>query len=155
MADNHEQKITDVMRGIHHAAATASAMAIDHFQSVIKEHFIEDKEKGTLTPKTITIVVDGNSYTVPTVALYSHRTVLMKRLVVEMSVRVDEVDIKKLDNNLSRSSLRVTLGPRVKDRGADIINITAEFEDSEPPEGYARLIDEVLNRVSNAHNNGA
>jgi hypothetical protein len=83
--------------------------------------------------------------------------IVMDKMKVAMSVRMEEADVKQathdLDNSYAtRAAFKVQMSPRsdskTQGRPSDIIDIEMEFTAVDPPEGIMKVIDEYVNMIS-------
>lgn len=148
------QMLTDITRGMHHAASTTAAMLAQQYLRVI-DQFFDTEADGTMTAKMVKVWIDSDHYMmVPLISMVSPKGLALERLEVEMTVRIDEATVKKAtdtaDNSeATRSSFSVTMSPKsnVLGRRSDMTDIKMVFTAGEPPEGFSRLIDEYTNQI--------
>lgn len=150
------QKLTDLTRGIHHAASTTQAMLAEQFIRMF-DQFFDAEEDGSLTAKMVRIQHPGDPerfIMVPLISLVSPKGILMNRMEVEMSVRIEEAYSKKAtdhsDNSgATRTSFKVSFAPKsgLLGRRSDLTTIKMIFETNEPPEGVMRVIEEFTNGI--------
>lgn len=149
-------QLTDVTRGLHHAASSTSALLAEHYIKLLGQYFDID-ENGNYEAKTVSIkLVDDKVVVVPLISLVAPKGLTLEKMNVGFSVRMREADVKaatdKLDGaNLTRSSFKVELSPNSSNsskRSSSVVDIDVEFAAQEPPEGIMRLIDQYASLVS-------
>ena len=149
------QKLTDITRGMHHAATTTSAMIAQQYIMMV-DQFFDSLPDGSIRAKMVKIFVDDKNYMlVPLVSLVAPKGLTLDKMKVHMSVKITEAEAKlatsEYDNSeAERSSFTVSLSPRSKEgtrRRSDVVDIEMEFSAIEPPEGIMRLIEQYTNRV--------
>ncbi|MBF0450088.1 MAG: DUF2589 domain-containing protein [Candidatus Magnetomorum sp.] len=155
--------LTDITRGLHHAASTTYAMIAQQYLLMLDQFFDRSEkadEDGHAMYKAKMVSIDmGNNYKVniPLVSLVAPKGLALDEMKVELSVRASESDVKKatheLDNsNAERASFTVNLSPKQKNgnnegRSPEIIDITLTFKASDPPEALMRVIDMYSNLI--------
>ncbi len=151
-----EQQLTDITRGMHHAASTTAAMIAQQYIRII-DQFFDKRPDGTLEAKMVKIYITEKEYMmVPLISLVSPKGISLEKMRVEMSVRITETTLKEatdqVDNsNATRSSMKVQLAPKHKDnfgkRRDDLTEIEMIFTAGDPPEGIMRIIDDYTNLI--------
>lgn len=151
------QRLSDITRGLQHAAQTTLSMVAEQFIQTMQQ-FFDPLDDGTLKAKTVRVQVDENSYVlVPLVTLVSPRSLLLDRMRVNLSVRLESADVAPAtsdwDNapNLTRTSFRVATAPRGgsgEGRAGDTLDVELEFKAADAPESMMRVIDMFTNTVS-------
>ncbi len=151
------QALTDVTRGMHHAALSTSNMLANQYLYLMDQFFDKD-ENGLMSAKMVNVQLDeSHSMNVPLISMVAPKGLVMDKMKVAMSVRMEEADVKQathdFDNSdATRASFRVQLSPRsdsaAQGRSSDIIDIEMEFTAIDPPEGIMKLIDEYVNLIS-------
>ena len=154
--NNPQQKLTDITRGLHHAASTTAAMLAQQYIHLIDQFFDREKD-GTMTAKMVKVLIDQGHYMmVPLISLVSPKGLALERMEVEMSVKIDEATAKQATDNIdnsgaTRSSFKVSMSPRVVTtdgrRSSELTDIKMIFTAGEPPEGISRIIEEYTNIV--------
>lgn len=151
------QALTDVTRGMHHAALATSNMLANQYLYLIDQFFDKD-ENGILHAKMVrTQLDDTHEMNIPLISMVAPKGLVMDKMKVAMSVRMEEADLKQathdFDNSdATRASFKVQLSPRSEYAGekrqSDIIDIEMEFLAIEPPEGIMKVIDEYINMIA-------
>lgn len=149
------QKLTDITRGMHHAASTTSAMIAQQYIMMV-DQFFDSLPDGSIRAKTAKIFIDDKNYMmVPLVSLVAPKGLNLDKMRVQMSVQISEAEAKiatsEYDNSSAeRTSFTVTLSPKSKSetrRRSDVVDIEMEFTAMDPPEGIMRLIEQYTTRV--------
>jgi len=150
------QKLTDLTRGIHHAASTTQAMLAEQFIRMF-DQFFDSEEDGSLTAKMVRIQHPGDQnqfLMVPLISLVAPKGIVMNKMEVEMSVRIEEAYQKYAtdysDNSeATRCSFKVSFAPKsgLLGRSSDLTTIKMTFEAGDPPEGVMRVIEEFTNGI--------
>lgn len=160
-----DHKLTDITRGMYHAAATTNAMLAENFLYLLKQYFtIENDNEGNevYTPITKPIAItEDSTIELPLISLVSPKNFILDKMHVDFSIKVDDSNLKGIfdqidnelnQNNLTRSSFSVQISPssdpNSKRRPSDIIDIHMEFKASDPPEGIMRMIDQYTKMVA-------
>ncbi len=150
------QKLTDITRGMQHAASTTSAMVAQQYILMV-EQFFDSLDDGSIRAKMAKVYVDDNHYMLmPLVSLVSPKGITLDKLRVELSLQMSEAEVKdatsEMDNSLAqRTSFSVSLSPKGKGesrRRSDVVDIVMEFKATDPPEGIMRLIEQYTNRIT-------
>jgi hypothetical protein len=151
------QALTDVTRGMHHAALATTNMLANQYLFLLNQFFDED-EDGLMRSKMVNVQLDdSHSMNIPLISMVAPKGLVMDRMKVSMSVRMEESDIKRatheFDNSdATRASFKVQLSPRsestTQGRASDIIDIDMEFLAIDPPEGIMKVIDEFVNLIA-------
>lgn len=147
--------LTDITRGMQHAASTTTAMLGEQFLHLINQYF--DKEKdGTLRAKMVRVELSpGNMVNVPLISLVQPSAIVLKKLRIRMSIRIEEAEIKAAQKELmgnseaTRLSFKVSMSPRtgILGRRSDVTDIEMVFEGTDAPEGIMRLIEQHTNQI--------
>jgi len=147
--------LTDITRGMQHAASTTTAMLGEQFLHLINQYF--DKERdGTLRAKVAKIEVSpGQEIQVPLISLVQPSAIVLKKLRLRMSVRIEDAEVKMAARDLmgnseaTRLSFKVSMAPQTGflGRRSDITDIEMTFEGVDAPEGIMRLIEEHTNSI--------
>jgi len=155
----NSQALTDVTRGMHHAALATSNMLANQYLFLIDQFFDKD-DNGCLHAKMVRAQLDeSHCMNVPLISLVAPKGIIMDKMKVAMSVRMEEADVKEathdFDNSdATRASFKVQLSPRSEStnttghRASDIIDLEMEFTAVEPPEGIMKIIDEYVNLIA-------
>lgn len=150
-ASKEKQTLSDIARGIQHAVNTSQEMLEQHYLRMLGRYF----DKGN-NAKMVRIKVPPDSVMeVPLIALMSPTGMLLEELVLDLSLRIDETDIKKTrkpDGKIvERTSFVISVGggKKVDGKSKDTneIDIRMVFKIGDPPEGIARIVDEFTKKI--------
>lgn len=153
------QMLTDITRGLQHAASVTHQMTVQHHINLLEQFFDKD-ESGVLHAKHIEMAInDHHHMKVPLISLVKPNSLTLDEMKVSMAVRLDENTEKSWTDNIhhhqeTRSAFKVTLsGNRATKNPGDLIQIDLTFKATEAPEGLERLVDEYT-RLVQPHENG-
>lgn len=157
---NRQQKnlfqLTDITRGLHHAATTTSALLANHYMEMLHQYF-DLTEDGAYKAKMMEMTLpDEKTILVPLISLITPKGLALERMKVAFSVKVGEAITKsathEMDNSAAtRSSFKVELSPKSKTsdkRDSSIMDIEMEFGTTDPPEGVMRMLDKFSSLVA-------
>jgi hypothetical protein len=149
------QKLTDITRGMHHAATTTSAMVAQQYIMMV-DQFFDSLPDGSIRAKMAKIYIDDEHFMlVPLVSLVAPKGLTLDKMHVQMSIKVTEAEVKaatsEYDNSeAERTSFTVSLSPKSQGetrRRSDVVDIEMQFSAVDPPEGIMRLIEQYTNRI--------
>jgi hypothetical protein len=154
---NRQQALTDITRGMYHAASTTSAMLAQQYIRMI-DQFFDKEDDGTLAAKMVKIQLgDDHVIMVPLVTLVAPKGLTLDEMKVHMSVQISEAKAKLAtdladDSSATRTSFNVVLSPKtnILGRKSDVTDIEMIFKAGEPPEGVMRIIEEYSNMIKPA-----
>jgi hypothetical protein len=148
-----EQKLTDITRGMQHAASTTIALVADQYIRLL-EQFFDPTEDGTLKAKMVRVAIDDKRYVlIPLVSLLTPRGLTLDQMRVQLSVRLRDMDVLKAttqeESEVTRASFNVDLAPRSEkgERKGDVVDIEMVFHAVDPPESVMRVIDMYANLI--------
>jgi hypothetical protein len=152
-----QAQLTDLTRGLYHAAAATQAQLINQFTDLLKVFFDED-EDGTLKPKMVQIESGPALYQVPLISFVKPSGLLLKKMRVDLTVKIDDIDQKVVksdlhDGDATRASFKVTTSPKPNGhigRSSDAVDVELVFEADDTPEAVRRLIDELTEQYLHA-----
>ena len=150
------QQLTDITRGLQHAAQTTlSLLAEQHIRTV--DQFFVPEEDGIFKAKTVRVEIDPNHYVnIPLISLVPPKSLALEKMRVNMSVRLEETSstdaTSRFDSSgVTRSSFTVSTAPRGVEgerRKTDVIDMELEFSAGEAPEALMRVMDLFANLVT-------
>ncbi len=151
----NRQSLSDITRGLQHAAQTTLSVVAEQFIRTM-EQFFDPLEDGTLRAKTVRVEIGEGSYVmVPLVALVTPRGLAIDRMRVSLSVRVEVAEAKKATSWDNSEAMRTSFGVSIAPRGAtsdrrpgDVVDVELEFKALDAPESMMRLIDLFANAVT-------
>lgn len=149
-SDSFDQTLSDIVRGIAHAAQSANEISelaiLKHFN-----HFFEE-ENSCLIAKTAKIQIDEKHvFNIPLITLVDPSTLSLNEIEVKMAVRMQESTVKEQlhlvsdELKVQRTSFNVSLTGCRPDK-QDTIKVTMKFAKAEPQEGLSRML-ELLNNT--------
>ncbi|MDE1460751.1 DUF2589 domain-containing protein [Spartinivicinus poritis] len=152
--------LTNITRGMHHAAMTTTSMVAQQYVRLFEQFFDREDPKDPDSPlkaKMVEIKLgDNHSMYVPLISMVAPKGIVMDRMKVAMSVKMEEIELKKAtsaDNaeQMRRGGFTVSFQSNKRGKGdgryADEIEIDMEFQAIEPPEGIMRVIEEYTNLI--------
>jgi len=147
------QTLSDIVRGIAHAASAANEIQDRQFIQQVNQYFHKEAD-GTLVPKVVRAKIDDNTYMeVPLITMIDPSTIGLEEMEVRMGIRLSKSDVKEHvqnfndQNKVSRSSFNVSLTSCKPGERQDVIDVTMKFKKTDPAEGSSRLIDEMNGTV--------
>ncbi len=150
----NRENLASLMRGIHHAASSTHAMLAQQYMHMLKQFF--DEKDGKLMAKMTYVQIDDEHWIpVPLISLVTPRGLALDRMKVEMSLRIEESEVKQATidedgSHAERLALQVAISPKTKGSGqrpTDVTDIEIEFKAGDPPEALMRLIDAYPNQI--------
>lgn len=152
--------LTNITRGMHHAAMTTTNMVAQQYVKLFEQFFDREDPKDPDSPLTAKMVEiklgDNHAMNVPLISLVAPKGIVMDRMKVSMSVKMQEVELKKatsaMDNlDEMRGGFGVSFQANKRSKGdkrePDEIEVEMEFQATEPPEGIMRVIEEYTNLI--------
>jgi len=146
------QMLTDITRGMHHAASTTAAMVAQQYIRII-DQFFDQEDDGTISAKMVKVNIDKEHFMmVPLISLVAPKGITLDKMVVHLAVKIDEATIKeatdRADNSMAtRSAFSVSLSPKESTDSSDVTRIEMVFVAGDPPEGISRIIEEYSNQI--------
>ncbi|MCL6591594.1 MAG: DUF2589 domain-containing protein [Firmicutes bacterium] len=143
------QTLSDIARGIQHCVNSTMEIMEQQYLRILSRHFDENSNPKLIRMKT----PNGYELEAPSITLLSPKEIALEEMIVEMSVRVDQIHSKKVKSRgnapeLSRSSFMVSLAPKQPESRPDnVINIMMKFKAGDPPEGVSRVIEEFARQI--------
>ncbi len=114
-------------------------------------HMDKDPDTGKLHPKTVTVVLpDGREVTAATYSLCRTNTIGIHRASVSCSARIVDMQEDKGCGDMScgEHTARFHVSPTVSGGGRSSFEMTIEFEQREPSESEARVMESLDGVVS-------
>jgi len=158
-SDREMVMLTDITRGLYHAASTTHAMVANHYVGLLHQ-FFDKTTDGTLVPKVVVVQMpDETVVDLPLISLVEPKGLMLDKVNFDFAVVADPCDVKAatdhLDNlNLTRSSFKAEMTVKGEPEGHDytrrrgVIDVNMKFRATEPPEGLMRLFDKFASIVS-------
>jgi hypothetical protein len=156
-------KLTDITRGLYHAAASTYSMAANQYISLLSQYFDETLE-GTYVPKSVVVQLpDETTVNLPLISMVSPKGLMLDKVDFSFAVTADPSSLAEattdLDGlNLTRSSFKVEMAVHNSDASQEgarkrdgVVDISMKFTAVEPPEGLMRLLDKFASIVTPVH----
>lgn len=152
-------KLTDITRGLYHAASSTYSMVANQYINLLSQYFDETLE-GTYVPKTVVVQLpDETVMDLPLISLVAPKGLMLDKVDFDFAVAADPSSLAEattsLDGlNLTRSSFKVEMAAQNSDDGAGsrsregVVDISMKFRAIEPPEGLMRLLDKFASIVT-------
>jgi len=147
------QTLSDIVRGIAHAAESANDIGDMAVLNQLK-FFFDIGDDGTFVAKTARVKLNGDHYIdVPLVSLVDTGGMSLNEMEVRMSVRLTQAEVKEQlhaaaeDMKVQRSSFGVALTGAKSGTAGDVIDVVMKFKHAAPQEGMARVLDEVAGQA--------
>lgn len=127
----------------------------EQFLHLINQYFDKGKD-GTLVAKMVKIqTAPGQEMMLPLISLVQPSAIVLKKLRIRMSVKIEDAEIKAAQRDLmgnseaTRLSFKVSMAPQTGflGRRSDITDVEMTFEGTDAPEGIMRLIEEHTNAI--------
>ena len=128
--------------------------AVTESQNTIEQHYlgeiVEDYFEGDGTPKMIKVQLPGangqlREVHIPAITLVPHQGILIDEVEVEMKVKLsgseDEKDTKAQKQGKIR---KIITDFSNREGGKELATIRVKFKGSDPPEGLARIKDNLI-----------
>lgn len=146
--------LTDLTRGMQHAASTTTAMLGSQFIHLINQ-FFDKQSDGTYRAKMVQVELSPSHFVkVPLISLVQPSAIVLKKMRIRMSVKIEEAEIKEAtremmgNSDATRLSMRVSMSPKSKGRRkSDVTEVEMVFEGTDAPEGIMRLIEQHTNMI--------
>ena len=146
------QSLADIARGMQHAVNSTQELMEQHYARLIERYF--DESGKALSKKFI--LPGGHEMEVPLISLVPANGLLLKELTVDMSVRIDQAQVKSAapegeETHLTRASFQCSFAPHrgtSESKEMNSIDITMKFFAGDPPEGVARLMEYYVNALT-------
>ena len=151
------QKLTDITRGLQHAAQTTLSMLAEQYIRTLDQFFRPDRETGIFEAKTIRVKIDEKNFVnVPLISLVNPKGLALEKMHVQMSVRLEEAGTKSAtgrfdSSRVTRTSFKVSVAPRGiqgERRKTDVIDMELDYKSGEPPEALMRISDLYANTIT-------
>lgn len=152
-------KLTDITRGLYHAAASTYSMLGNQYINLLSQYF-EETSEGNYKPKTVIVQLpDDNVVNLPLISLVTPKGLMLDKVNFDFSVVMESAGLvdatTELDDlDLTRSSFKVEMAPRPPDASSEgqrktgVVDVKMEFKVNEPPEGIMRLLDKFASFVT-------
>ena len=141
--------LDDVFKSIYHAIVDAQNTVEQHYIGEIKEDYFDEKGHPLTTPVMLPVGEGGSMKTVeiPLITLVPHGSMNIESVSIDMKVALSSGD-DKIINSKKTSKLRKFITD-LSGRSKEMANITVKFKGGEPPEGLARIKDNLIKIIPN------
>ncbi len=154
--DEPAQNLTDVVRGIQWAVNSANHATENQFIATL-QRFFEEQEDGTYKAIEVELTIDEKHSTkVPLLSLVNPNGLFLKKMQVNMAVKIDKTNLKNIlkhdteeESDITRSCFNVSFSSKHKDitKRGDVIHLDMEFDACDLPEGVARIVEHFTNKI--------
>lgn len=146
--------LTDIVRGIQWAVNSAIQSTENQYIATLQK-FFEKQEDGSFKAVEVDIGIDDNHFMrVPLISLVNPNGLILKKMGVEMVVKIDRTQVKNIykedtdeESDVTRSSFNVSFSSKNKAGSGDVIKLNMEFEATESPEGVSRILEQLTNNI--------
>lgn len=151
-----DHTLSDIIRGIAHAAAAADEVQDQHFLKHLNRYFTQEAD-GSFVAKYARIKMPGGTHfvDVPLISLMDPGTLHLGEMEVRMGVRMSKSEVKKAvdqagrDVGMSRSSFQVEFTGAKPGTRQDVMDITMKFKRPESGlEGVTRIIEDLNQTIT-------
>jgi Protein of unknown function (DUF2589). len=149
---NQHCTLSDIIRGVLYSVNCSQEILEHHYDNMLKKYFNREGK-----PITTKFMVDSERcIEVPLITLFNPAALALKELNLEMSLHIDEVSLKKIENcnfedDASRASFNISIVPSTANecvkRPSDMVDVCMTFTAIDPPEGFSRLLDEYIKKL--------
>lgn len=153
-------KLTDITRGLYHAATSTSSMVANQYIHLLSQYFSQSPD-GKYRAKTVEVEMpDESRVKVPLISMVSPKGLMLDKVNFDFSVVADPSSLADATTylnevDLTRSSFKVEMTTKgsksnfwQKRRKQGVVDINMEFKAIEPPEGLMRLMDKFASIVT-------
>lgn len=146
-----DHTLSDIIRGLAHAAAAADEVQDRHFIKNIERYF-ERTDSGEYVPKYCRVMLPGQAHymDVPLLCLMDPGTLHLSELDVKVAVRMAKSEVKQTvdaagrDLNMTRAAFTVEFTGSKPGSRQDVMEVTMKFKRPEEKlEALGRLIDDL------------
>tara|TARA_Y100001963_G_scaffold7879_1_gene10293 strand:+ start:2741 stop:3178 length:438 start_codon:yes stop_codon:yes gene_type:complete len=141
--------LDDVFKSIYSSIINASNEIEKHWLGEIKEDYF-DEEGHPLTTPIMLPVGEGGSMTkidIPLIALVPHHGISISEVSIDLKVALSSGD-EKIINSKKTNKIRKFITD-LSGRNKEMANITVKFKGEHPPEGLARIKDNLIKIIPN------
>ena len=151
-----DHTLSDIIRGIAHAAAAADEIQDRHFMKHLNRYFTQEAD-GSFTAKYARIRMPGDTHyvDVPLISLMDPGTLHLGEMEVRMGVRMSKTEVKQAVDQagrslgVSRSSFHVEFTGAKPGERQDVMDITMKFKRPENNlEGVTRVIEDLNQTIT-------
>ena len=141
--------LDDIFKSIYHAIVNAQNTIEEHYVGEIRQDYFDKKGHPLTTPVMLPIGEGGSMKTVqiPLITLVPHYGMSISEVSIDMKVALSSGDEKSI-NSKKTSKLRKFITD-LSGRNKEMANITVKFKGEQPPEGLARIKDNLIKIIPN------
>lgn len=146
--EQEAQTLSDIIRGIAHAASATNEIQDQQFIKQI-DHYFHKEDDGTLVAKVVRAKIDdGNYIEVPLISMIDPSTLGLEEMTVRMGIRLSKSKVKQAVDDaknakVSRASFNVSLTGCKPGERQDVMDVTMVFKKTEPSEGASQLVENM------------
>ena len=136
--------LDDVFKSIYHAIVSAQNQVEQHYLGEIQEDYFDKDGHPYTTPVMLPVGESGEMKTVniPTITLVPHYGMSISEVSIDLKVALGTGDEESI-NSKKRSKIRKFITD-LSGRNKEMANITVKFKGEDPPEGLARIKDNLI-----------
>ena len=141
--------LDDIFQSIYSSVVEAQNTIESHYLGEIVEDYFEKDG----SPKMIRVKMPGKEgklqeIHVPAISLVPHQGILIDEVEVEMKVKLSGSDEEKDSKGQKQGKLKKIITDfSNRDGGKELATIRVKFKGSDPPEGLARIKDNLINFI--------
>lgn len=145
--------LSDLARGLQHAAASTSALMAEQYLDIF-DQFFDKGPANSYRPKLVRVVMpDGLLAEVPLFTLVSPKSMGLNRMRTCVKATVEDIQQFRREDRLfdaSRTNFTVSIREkesREKSSGSDVLDLELEFVAGEAPQAVTRLLEQFTHQV--------
>ena len=150
-----EQTLSDVVRGMAHAASAADEIIDQQFIKQLDNFFDVVPETGKLRAKMVQVELGPDRIIeVPLITMVDPALLSLDEVTVAMVVKLTQCKVAEMvhladnEQKVTRSSFGVTMTSAAPDSRSDGLRVSMKFKRIAPPEGATRIIDEMASMIA-------
>lgn len=157
-------KLTDITRGLYHAASTTYSMMANQYINLLQQYF-DKTQDGSYVAKSVEVQLpDESRVKVPLISMVSPKGLMLDKVNFDFSVLADPNTLADASHaldgikGLTRSSFKVEMASKTakdsfwgKGRKQGQVHVNLEFKSIDPPEGLMRMFDKYAANVTPLH----
>ena len=138
--------LDEIFQGIYSSVVEAQNAIEQHYIGEITEDYFESDG----TPKMILVKLPGKNgqlkdLHIPAITLVPHQSILIDEVTVKMKVKLSSSDDDKERKGNKQGRIRKIITDfSNRDGGKELATISVKFKGKEPPEGLARIKDNLI-----------
>ena len=141
--------LDDTFKSIYHAIVNAQNTIEEHYVGEIRQDYFDKKGHPLTTPVMLPIGEGGSmkKVEIPLITLVPHGSMNIESVSIDMKVALSSGDEKSI-NSKKTSKIRKFITD-LSGRNKEMANITVKFKGEQPPEGLARIKDNLIKIIPN------